>query len=269
VSELLQNADDNKYPKSKTPEVTLRLFNDRSEFQFECNEAGFEEGDVDALCGSGCSTKKANPDAIGEKGMGFKSVFKIATIASIRSNGYSFEFNTESLGDYGIFVPTWVANASGAEEFNGTLITLRLRQDWDRTNLIRELESLNFSFLLFARRLELINLSFQNASGSMITKTVRKRTDGSYQGNRVVICASRAGKNEVSDHYILRRHTVEGMPPEAKRPGVEEREIILAFPYRDDVFLVEDQKTFAFLPIRDFGFKVGLLISIAVSRSMH
>jgi hypothetical protein len=264
VSELLQNADDNKYPEGKTPEVAMRLFNDRSEFQFECNEAGFEEEDVEALCGSALSTKKADPDAIGEKGIGFKSVFKIATIASVRSNAYSFEFNTESLGDYGMVVPTWVENASGAGGSNGTLLTLKLRQGWDRNALIRELEALNFSFLLFARRLELIKLSFQNTGGSMIAKDVRKETDKSYQGNSVVISTKRAGEKEVSDHYILRRHAVKGMPPETKRPNVKEREIILAFPYRRDVPLIEDQQTFAYLPIKDFGFKVGLLVSLTI-----
>jgi hypothetical protein len=53
VSELLQNADDNKYPPGATPEAVISLFNDRSEFQFECNEAGFEETNVEALCRSG------------------------------------------------------------------------------------------------------------------------------------------------------------------------------------------------------------------------
>jgi hypothetical protein len=266
VLELLQNADDNKYPEGRTPEVAIRLFNDRSEFQFECNESGFEEEDVEALCGSALSTKKADPDAIGEKGIGFKSVFKIATIASVQSNAYSFEFNTESLGDYGMVVPTWVENASGAERSNGTLLTLKLRQGWDRNALIRKLETLNFSFLLFARRLELIKLSFRNTKGSVIVKDVRKETDKSYQGNSVVIST---GEREVSEHYILRRHTVEGMPPETKRPSIKKREIILAFPYRDDVPLIEDQQTFAYLPIKDFGFKVGLLISLTISSTMN
>jgi hypothetical protein len=264
VSELLQNADDNKYPEGKTPEVAIRLFNDRSEFQFECNETVLEEEDVEALCGSALSTKTTDPDAIGEKGIGFKSVFKIATIASVRSNAYSFEFNTESLGDYGMVVPTWVENASGTKGFNGTLITLKLRRGWDQHALIRKLETLNSSFLLFARRLELIKLSFQNTEGSVITKDVRKGTDKFHQGNGVVIRTRRAGEKAVSDHYILRRHAVKGMPPETRRPNITEREIILAFPYRDDVPLIEDQQTFAYLPIKDFGFKVGLLISLTV-----
>jgi hypothetical protein len=54
------------------------------------------------------------------------------------------------------------------------------------------------------------------------------------------------------------------MPPETKRPRVKEREIILAFPYRDDGPVIEEQQTFAYLPIKDFGFKVGLLISLTV-----
>jgi hypothetical protein len=264
VSELLQNADDNKYPGGKPPEVAIRLFNDRSEFQFECNEAGFEKENVEALCGSALSTKTTDPDAIGEKGIGFKSVFKIATIASVRSNAYSFEFNTESLGNYGIVVPTWVKNASGVEGFNGTLITLKLRRGWDQHALIRKLETLNFAFILFARRLELIKLSFQNTGGSMITKDVSKETDKSHQGNNVVICTRRPGQEAVSDHYILRRHAVEGMPPETRRPSIEEREIVLAFPHRNGVPLIEDQQTFAYLPIKDFGFKVGLLTSLTV-----
>jgi hypothetical protein len=182
-----------------------------------------------------------------------------------RPNAYSFEFNTESLGNYGIVVPTWVKNASGVEGFNGTLITLKLRRGWDQHALIQKLETLNFAFILFARRLELINLSFQNTGGSMITKEVSKVTDKSYQGNNVVIYTRRAGQKAVSDHYLLRRHAVEGMPPETRRPSTGKREIILAFPHRNDVPLIEDQQTFAYLPIKDFGFKVGLLTSLTVS----
>jgi hypothetical protein len=50
---------------------------------------------------------------------------------------------------------------------------------------------------------------------------------------------------------------------EGKRLDISEREIILAFPCHNGIPRIEDQQTFAYLPVKDFGLKVGLRSSTA------
>ncbi|KAG6555261.1 hypothetical protein Mapa_003303 [Marchantia paleacea] len=101
-SELIQNAEDNSYAAGVEPELdmvltetditgvgapaTLMLFN---------NEHGFEERHISALCSVGQSTKKGqrNEGYIGEKGIGFKSVFLVTSTPYIISNGFRIRFS--------------------------------------------------------------------------------------------------------------------------------------------------------------------------------
>jgi len=51
------------------------------------NEVGFTTRDVEAICKIS-STKTASVDQTGEKGIGFKSVFRIADVVSVLSRNY-------------------------------------------------------------------------------------------------------------------------------------------------------------------------------------
>ncbi|KAM5358865.1 hypothetical protein ACJZ2D_014924 [Fusarium nematophilum] len=103
--ELIQNADDNTF-ESSIPTLNIE-FKDRCLF-FSCNEVGFTRSNVEAICNIGLSTKSGSVDAsqfTGEKGIGFKSVFKVADVAWIRSGKYSFKFDrSEKLG---MITPIW------------------------------------------------------------------------------------------------------------------------------------------------------------------
>ncbi|XP_021814166.1 uncharacterized protein LOC110756956 isoform X2 [Prunus avium] len=86
LMELIQNAEDNEYAEGVDPSLefvitsrdvtatgapaTLLVFN---------NEKGFSPENIESICGIGRSTKKGNRNRgyIGEKGIGFKSVFLI------------------------------------------------------------------------------------------------------------------------------------------------------------------------------------------------
>lgn len=74
VLELIQNADDNEY----TTKPCLTFVIDSNEINIYNNESGFEEQHIQALCDIGKSTKgKHKQGYIGQKGIGFKSVFTI------------------------------------------------------------------------------------------------------------------------------------------------------------------------------------------------
>lgn len=94
LSELIQNADDCAYTKTtNTPRFVLRKEEDRLYVSY--NEDGFTKDNVRALTAIGESTKKLlfsnQKEVIGEKGVGFKSVFGVAHSVEIHSNGFDFK----------------------------------------------------------------------------------------------------------------------------------------------------------------------------------
>lgn len=92
LNELLQNADDCKYSEGVVPSFELRINNIQIIVSY--NELGFTKQNVRAITAIGESTKKLLLDgkdhSIGEKGVGFKSVFGVAETVEIHSNGFDF-----------------------------------------------------------------------------------------------------------------------------------------------------------------------------------
>ncbi len=84
----LQNADDNRYLHSLPPAVEFVL--QPGSITVLNNEGGFTANDVRALCDVGQSTKaKAGGGFIGQKGIGFKSVFKVTDAPQVCSPCWS------------------------------------------------------------------------------------------------------------------------------------------------------------------------------------
>ena len=89
--ELLQNADDNAYAADTTPKLSV-VYRDDGFLWFGCNERGFSEANLRALCTVDESTKKVqgtSKEYTGEKGIGFKSVFRVADVVWIKSGALS------------------------------------------------------------------------------------------------------------------------------------------------------------------------------------
>ncbi|PWA45853.1 DNA binding,ATP binding protein [Artemisia annua] len=115
------NAEDNEYPEGVDPSLefvitskditntgapaTLLVFN---------NEKGFSMKNIESICNVGDSTKKGlrKRGYIGEKGIGFKSVFLITAQPYIFSNGYQIKFNEKPCKhcNVGYICPEWVEN---------------------------------------------------------------------------------------------------------------------------------------------------------------
>ncbi|WIA32564.1 hypothetical protein OEZ86_003378 [Tetradesmus obliquus] len=77
VLELVQNADDNRYPPAAVPALEFLLL--PNFIAALNNEAGLSAADLAALCDIGASTK-LEQRWIGYKGIGFKSVFKATDV---------------------------------------------------------------------------------------------------------------------------------------------------------------------------------------------
>lgn len=124
IWELLQNAEDNEYDGAE-PALSLHLETTdptQTPLADGClvvlnNETGFEEKHALGICSAGNGTKKRDDDQdyIGEKGIGFKSVFCVSDRPHIFSNGYQFRFaRPEQPGELGYILPHWVEDKPSA-----------------------------------------------------------------------------------------------------------------------------------------------------------
>jgi hypothetical protein len=256
LSELIQNADDNPYHVA-TPTLTITFTHASKTLRIDCNEVGFSKENVEAICKIGRSTK-ANADHstryIGEKGIGFKSVFKVADVVFVKSGYYSFKFDKHA--QLGMIAPTWAEFPDKLLSRNTSML-LQLSADYDTEELEHELKCLDPRLLLFLRKLTQINVMSFNKRGD-ITSNMLKRRDlpASSDGANMVCLHHDAALTNFKTTRIL----VTGMPTESKRIGCTTSEILLAFPTTpEDEPWIAPQRVYAFLPIRDYGFKVRSL----------
>jgi hypothetical protein len=249
ILELIQNADDNAYAEGIDPQIRIVLA--PHALIVWNNELGFRPEDVRALCSVGRSTKAKKAGFIGEKGIGFKSVFQVSNAPEIHSNGFHFRFNMSDPEQHlGYIVPNWIApSASIAVE--GTTIVLPAKER--ETFSASVLSELDARLLLFLRKLRQIDLRTPNGEVSMrcvdddgLAALETCRLDDGTQPNR-------------ERRRFLRVATAVAMDgaPDDKRPHASESELIMAFPVDDEgkALAAPDCATFAFLPIRAFGFR--------------
>ncbi|OJJ46186.1 hypothetical protein ASPZODRAFT_2071477 [Penicilliopsis zonata CBS 506.65] len=244
--ELLQNADDNTYKADVIPNLTVTYADNY--LQTECNEVGFTEENVEAICQIGQSTKRGenkNQGYIGEKGIGFKSVFKVATVVWIHSLEYSFKF--DSTKRLGMITPLWAVFPQSTPQ-GGTAMCFQLSEHCDKKRLLQEITSFDANVLVFLRTLKQVTL---NVNGDFHRVLRRKEGNRSETMSTVKILED---NKEILD-YIIIKHTVQDMPDDEKRHEISQSDILLAFPNTDSPGQSEKHQVYAFLPIRDYGFK--------------
>jgi hypothetical protein len=245
ILEIIQNAEDNEYDAQVTP--YLKFVIDNEKILIQNNEKGFSEPNVRAICDLGRTTKSKKFGYIGEKGIGFKSVFRVSDTPQIFSNGFQFAFKRKDLDDKLSFVvPHWIENVPDYINTKITNIILPLRDEVkEELSKFNELDPI---LILFLHKLKNIKIS------------------NTYNNdNSEVLLTKKHGKVEIShlkgkEYYLLIRKSLnirqKFQGEEEKRKGVEETELILAFPVKPDgsAYVVKAQKVFAFLPTRGYGF---------------
>lgn len=154
VLELIQNADDNSYEQPE-PAISFSVVKDN--ITVHNNEIGFSEANVSSLCFATKSTKKLNKEGlIGEKGIGFKSVFAVTSKPEIHSNGFHFYFDMSGDDPLGCVVPSWIDSPQSSIRKEGTTIILPAKTGKEFTD--RTLEPLKPELLLFLRKLRKIRI---------------------------------------------------------------------------------------------------------------
>jgi hypothetical protein len=249
--ELVQNVDDNSY-QVLTP--TLEITYEKRTLRIDCNEIGFSKKNVAAICRIGRSSKSGLDHSrryIGEKGIGFKSVFKVSNVVWIRSGHYSFQFDKSKR--LGMIAPIW--EKFPAKALHGfTSILLQLSQDYDVTELIREIKALDPRLLIFLQKLKKINIKIIEGGIDPWETSLERHDEPGRDGRQQLVTLSH--RSSLLTYRIFRLQ-VKQLPHDPKRAEFTESELLLAFPLSDpNESKIESQNVYAFLPIRDYGFKV-------------
>ncbi|KAF5638772.1 het domain protein [Fusarium tjaetaba] len=266
--ELLQNADDNAYG-DQTPHVALRY--DGRYLSIESNELGFSKKNVVSICKFSQSTKASKSTGpsdrnfIGEKGIGFKSVFMIATKVWIKSGHYSFSLDQSRL--LGEISPHWAEHFPVAANLpSGTLIVLELSENFlgaeKATELVMTLQRFSAVELLFLSQVKHIDIELIRATSWISSIMSKDRTwKTTLTADLIphelkVLNVAKTWEADRMNAYVTYRHIVNYMLPDSRRPGRHSAEIILAFPDRlNEDNPIATKKVYAFLPVRDYGFK--------------
>ncbi len=180
IFELIQNAEDNAYQRGEEPYLAFRLLrNDptgtpraRGALLIENNERGFMPEHVAALCAVGQSTKRKAQGYIGEKGIGFKSVFRVTSNPHVFSNGYAFRLpEKHKATKLGYIVPCWVDDIP--EEVNADYTTIVLPLDQRGTSfddITLRLGEIKPETILFLRKLQHLRLHVEGAFDAVLRK---------------------------------------------------------------------------------------------------
>ncbi len=259
VYELIQNAEDNTYKLAEatgtSPQLTFTIA--PNQIVIDSNEDGFAEENVRAICKLGGSTKTASRGFIGEKGIGFKSVFKIASRVRVQSGPFCFAFEHGD-DDHGLGMVTPINDEHEDLPNNvRTRFTLNLNQHSSFQDRVKEFDDMPDTLLLFLTKLKQIEISISKESG-MSTKSYQYSYDDNLKIGTLRQSESNEGlSSQKSKLYYMARRMVKGLPPDRARPNTSEAEAVLAFPVDDNKStLIEQQHVFAFLPIRKVGFHV-------------
>lgn len=244
--ELIQNADDNSYKEGVIPSLSLEMNNEY--LIVKNNEIGFQEKNIRALCSAGESSKKEEKfkGYIGEKGIGFKSIFKVTNKPEIYSNGYQFNFDRSETNDLlGYVVPHWIEEPKvKIDEYTTLFIPTKPQKTFDSTYL----KDISNTLLLFLQKLRIIEVH----TNEKHIKYIREDNDS------IITLTTIENDIQVAQQRLIKTVLSVDMSDlnEPKREGVAETDIVLVFPIDDqnNAQPIENCETFAFLPIRSFGF---------------
>nr|CCA19816.1 phosphoserine aminotransferase putative [Albugo laibachii Nc14] len=255
VLELIQNADDAVFQGNVSP--TCKLLITENSVEFTSNEVGFTDANVQALCDVGASTKESDATCIGNKGIGFKSVFKISDRPQVHSNGFHIQFQASSSSDNGMLgyiVPTWIEDPALWRVDCGTSIVLPFHEEarrWKEAIVEALHATIEPSLLLFLRRIKQLQVD-HNAQQTCIAKQENwaRIYCNDIKWKHISLSESSKGHN-VS--WLLVEKTIAVPERITRQSSSADTRLVVGLPLGtiDPPY----QKVFAFLPVRSYGFR--------------
>jgi len=263
IFELIQNAEDNEYRLDSPPKLRFEVR--QQEIEGQCGEVlivynseiGFLEKHVRAICQVGKSTKDKAQGYIGEKGIGFKSVFRITSCPYVFSNGFQFclpEDDKET--GLGYIVPRWVSDPpKGIVQDETTIILPINKRSIDVQTVVGALRNIAPETILFLKKLLKIEISVclpgvNSEYEVIIEKHVRKVNGASKLVELTCKRFDMGSKNETTESFSYWLTEIEYNKPEDvrhdKRQGIESRTVSIAIPLGQST---KKGKLFAYLPV--------------------
>ena len=254
IFELVQNAEDNEYNASepslyfvlKKNDPTGTLGADGALIVLN-NEIGFSYENVDAICAVGESTKSKQKGYIGEKGIGFKSVFRVSNNPHIFSNNYRFCLpeKDEKTG-LGYIVPRWIEKTHKESEHTKTNIILPLKPDFGFEQIKKMLRDIKPETILFLSKLKEIHIKTDDGDDLTILKDDTKfpLIQMMVEGKKTEEAIS------LMDEFLLFTDTF-SKPSHIhheKRKNIDMRDVSIAFSLNEDNKF--DGEIFAYLPLQ-------------------
>ncbi|KAH8808653.1 hypothetical protein F5884DRAFT_900865 [Xylogone sp. PMI_703] len=256
ILELIQNTEDCEFTRTRqAPAISFEVSPEK--IIVESNEDGFKEIDVVQICHTGKSWKKSRPGYVGEKGIGFKSVFQVASKVHIQSNSFSFSFQyngeQQSRKKLGIITPIPEDDPIPPGNRPLTRMTLTLNTRIPYSELVSHFKNLPNTLLLFLSKLREIRIKIHLPDQERSIVIIHRKSEDEAGITRL----SRLFQESFDEwRYIVARTSVSELPVDTARPGINECEIVLAFPVDAEnhprISLQYD--IFAFLPVSMVGF---------------
>jgi hypothetical protein len=234
------------------------------------NEVGFTEDNVRAICDVGRSTKKPSGprrQRIGERGLGFKSVFKAADKVWIRSRALEFCFDRNE--PLGMVAPEWTSFKhpnSSSFMVNTTQYCLHVPNVGHQETLLWALRNLRREVLMFLRHIELIRVQIETTFGTYQDKFRIRRQHTYIEDIKQITVLRytemddfRKARKVDSRAYLTFERTASHLPPQLRREKVTVSDVIVAFPVKSSKLepLINTQPAFSMLPINIYGLPVS------------
>ncbi|KAH7082057.1 hypothetical protein FB567DRAFT_581505 [Paraphoma chrysanthemicola] len=259
--ELVQNADDSSYDSAKhrgaSPFLRFNITPDA--FIIETNEDGFSRANVEAICATGKSSKKASrtDDHIGEKGFGFKAVFSVAKEVHIQSGLWSFGFkHRKGQRGLGMVTPLDMSSAALPQDVT-TRIKLRYSKQaiQQYSKLVQAVKDLPNTMIMFIQRIRTLHINVTLADGSCESSTITKTRRPLSSQCTITASQQEGGETRTETWtYLLFSSIKKSLPADERRKDRTEAKIELAFPIdaikREPKLSETGQHVFAYLPLQ-------------------
>lgn len=262
ILELIQNVEDCDFRHTNIPSISFEV--SPQKIVVESNQDGFRALDVSQICHTGNSWKRARRGFVGEKGIGFKSVFQVASRVDIQSNAFSFffEYNAEGSSEekLGIITPLLGQDPIPPNERPLTRMTLTLDGKTPYPDLVADFAAIPDTLLLFLTKIKELKFKIHFPDEGRTTCKIF-RISAQADGTTYISKFEQGSNRREKIWYHVVREPMEGLPDDPARRGINECEGVLAFPIDEHGCprLHTGYDVYAFLPVCTVGFNVSAL----------
>ena len=126
-----------------------------------------------------------------------------------------------------------------------------------------EIQKLEPQILIFLRKISRLNIEIPDRKFRFeITRTLEDREVDGRETAKLTRIILPIGERTSTNYLIVRHQETLPQGLDDRRPNIRDSEVVVAFPINDSCQpLLQNQRTYAYLPINDYGFNVSQVIS--------